>query len=428
MTHPPLPTLGDLAQVALARYLQQATKYEKAVRADQDPEDLHQMRVGLRRLRTAQQVFAVAIHLPKGGRESDVADVARKLGKLRDLDVINATLTQQYGPALPEAEQSALTTLLAHYQEHRQQVLKQIRKLLTSKRYRKLKQVLETWLQAPTLTPVATLPATMALPDIISPLVSDLWLHPGWLVGSKLSRGQVVVNTRLTVAATNALLTDQSPILHSLRKQVKRVRYQLRLVAEMYGDTLNQEIQRLSEMQTTLGDLQDSQVLAALVEALNPRARAEMPTLFEQLATSRHQAWKQWQIHQKYYLQAEHRQQVRLLLSQLNAPIAPASTPDPTEASTPKADQPASRRRPTKTKSGSTTRKTGRGTVRKAVPVEASSPAGEQEAPPSAPPAAADPIEPADQTLISSSPPPATNQASQAKKTRARRKAPSTDG
>jgi CHAD domain-containing protein len=47
-------TLGDFAQSAIAKYLKQATQYEKGVLIDVDPEDLHQMRVGMRRLQSAQ--------------------------------------------------------------------------------------------------------------------------------------------------------------------------------------------------------------------------------------------------------------------------------------------------------------------------------------------------------------------------------------
>ena len=105
-------TLGDLAQGAIAKYLKQIVAYEQPVMADTDPENLHQMRVGLRRLRTAVQVFATGLDLPKGGREPNIAVVGRKLGQLRDLDVIGASLRDRYAPDLPDHEQQHLGTVL----------------------------------------------------------------------------------------------------------------------------------------------------------------------------------------------------------------------------------------------------------------------------------------------------------------------------
>jgi len=46
-------TLGDSAKLAIEQHYQKILKHEAQVLKDKDPEDLHQMRVGMRRLRTA---------------------------------------------------------------------------------------------------------------------------------------------------------------------------------------------------------------------------------------------------------------------------------------------------------------------------------------------------------------------------------------
>lgn len=334
-TKPPSQTLGQLAQVAIAKYLKQVVAYEQPVLADTDPENLHQMRVGLRRLRTAIQVFAVGVELPKAGRESRVAAVGRQLGQLRDLDVISATLRDRYAPDLPDSEQRYLSVVLDQLDDQRRSTFKQIKKQLKSKRYSHLVQALQTWIQAPTYTAIAPLPAVAIVPDLILPLVSQLWLHPGWLVGAKFNPSGPKVNTRLSSEAIDALLVEQDVLLHSLRKQVKRVRYQLRLVADLYNGTLEDDIQRLSAMQDTLGDLQDSAVLAAFINDRVPQAKAQMPTLFALLADSRHRAWQQWQTHQRYYLNATHRQSLSLVLAQ------PAEAPCQDSPPTPKSQSPS---------------------------------------------------------------------------------------
>jgi CHAD domain-containing protein len=307
-------TLGELAHGAIAKYLKQVAAYKKPVLADIDPENLHQMRVGLRRLRTAVQVFDVGLDLPKAGREPAIAAVGRKLGQLRDLDVTEMSLRDRYAPDLPDNEQACLGAVLLYLAEQRHKTFKQVQKLLKGDRYAALKQTLNAWVSDPTYRAIATLPAEQVIPDLVMPLISQLWLHPGWLVGTKTSRGGMAVNTRLSLKATDALISEQGPMLHSLRKQVKRVRYQLRLIADLYPTVLEDDMQRFSAMQDTLGDLQDSAVLEAFMEPVVPDAKSQMPTLFALLADSRHRAWKQWQSHQQHYLDAAQRQRLRLAL------------------------------------------------------------------------------------------------------------------
>lgn len=319
-------TLDKLAHGAIAKYLKHIADYKKPVLADKDPEDLHQMRVALRRLRTAVQVFDRGLDLPKAGQEPAIAAVGRKLGQLRDLDVIDATLRDRYAPDLPGREQHCLETVLLDLANQRRKTLKRVKKLLKGKRYRKLQRSLSAWVAAPTYGAIASLPAHQVIPDLLLPLVSRLWLHPGWLVGTKANRGGLAVTPRLSQSTTAALIADQGPVLHSLRKQVKRVRYQLRLVADLYPGTLDSDIERLSAMQDTLGDLQDSTVLEAFIGDAVPDAKAQMPTLFALLSDRRARAWKQWQGYQQHYLDPAQRQQLQLAILSPKNPAADHKT------------------------------------------------------------------------------------------------------
>ncbi|HSM81869.1 MAG TPA: CHAD domain-containing protein, partial [Nodosilinea sp.] len=187
-------TLGDLAQGAISKYLKQTVAQTDAVLADTDPENLHQMRVGLRRLRTAVQVFGPGLALPKAGREARVAAVGRQLGTLRDLDVIGATLRDRYAPDLPDNEQACLGEVLLALAKRRHKTFKQVKKLLQGKRYQRLTQALGDWVAEPDYGAIAPLPADQMIVDLVSPLVSQLWLHPGWLVGTKATSGGAVAN------------------------------------------------------------------------------------------------------------------------------------------------------------------------------------------------------------------------------------------
>ncbi|WP_160299497.1 CHAD domain-containing protein [Leptolyngbya iicbica] len=307
-------TVGVLATESLAACLQKAEKYEKPVANNTDPEDLHQMRVQLRRLRTAMQVFAPSLVLPKGAREAQVAQVARKLGKQRDLDVIGITLQTQFAPDLPDGERAMLDKVRRRLAKRQQKAHRRVKKELQSKRYKTLKSALYKWTAAPDCKATARLSIDAVLPDLMLPLVSQLWLHPGWLLGTKVTRGTFKPDTRLSVESVDALMSDRSSTLHSLRKQVKRVRYQLKFVSEHYGDRLTADLERFADLQDVLGALQDSLVLEDFLAEWRSDWAAQLPTLKSLLLDSRHRAWQQWQAHQAYYLTTKNRHALRQIL------------------------------------------------------------------------------------------------------------------
>ncbi|MEM9003778.1 MAG: CHAD domain-containing protein [Cyanobacteria bacterium P01_F01_bin.86] len=309
-------TVGALATQALATYLQRVERYEKSVIKDRDPEDLHQMRVNLRKLRTVMQVFAPGICLPKAGRESQVATITRDLGKLRDLDVILATLREQYLPDLPEKERTRLQIVLNSLLKKRKKLYKQTKSTLKGDRYQGLKKSLHQWTAHPKYQEIANLDIEITLPDLTLPLTSCLWLHPGWWINVNQSEGKFKLETSLKAAATDAVIADHSDTLHSLRKQIKRVRYQLRLVSRFYGDRLNEDVAKLAQLQEALGTLQDSLVMDDILCEILPDWQTQLPTLKALFIHSRHQAWKQWQKLQQYYLEPQNRKALRQQLIQ----------------------------------------------------------------------------------------------------------------
>jgi CHAD domain-containing protein len=60
-----IKTLGETAHQAIENHFTKTIKWEKAVKKDEDSEPLHQMRVGMRRLRTAVSRFERYLFLPK---------------------------------------------------------------------------------------------------------------------------------------------------------------------------------------------------------------------------------------------------------------------------------------------------------------------------------------------------------------------------
>lgn len=322
--------LAELAQTAIAKYLKQAARYEKAVLADIDPENLHQMRVGLRRLRTALQVFAPAIDIPAAGQSRQVGKVARRLGHLRDLDVVIDTLQHHYLPNLPDSEQVVLKQVIEQLQHQRRTQFKRIKKLLRGKRYCRLKDALQGWLAEPIWGAIAALPAAQSVPDLVLPLASQTWLHPGWLVGTTISQTAVKIDPKIGEEQVDGLILKHSATLHSLRKQIKRFRYQLKVVSELYGDRLDPALDHLAAIQENLGQLQDSFILGTVLAQTSPHPHRTMPTLFALMSDQRHQAWKAWQQLQQHSLDPDYRSSLRRELASPSAlkSDAPARTRD----------------------------------------------------------------------------------------------------
>lgn len=308
-------TLGDWAVLAINKHLEKVLKHEDSVLKDKSPEDLHQMRVGMRRLRSAITGFAPAIVLPKSAQEKKIGKIAHTLGSLRDLDVLREALENQYKPTLPSEEQKSLETALEHLSKQRRQVLAQVKDTLRSDRYQSLKQSLKKWLKQPKYTEIAQVPIQEVLPDLLLPEVSKLLLHPGWLVGTTV-KGEVDVIRDIQPYMVEQQLAH-GDVLHSLRKETKRIRYQMEVFSDFYGSTYEAYLEDMKTIQALLGEMQDSVVLNEFLnQAMDSKSKSGVPTLTEQLAQKSYQAWQQWQTFQQRYLNLEIRKGFHLAILQ----------------------------------------------------------------------------------------------------------------
>jgi CHAD domain-containing protein len=78
-------TVREYALKAIQKNFHKSIKHKTDVLADQDPEGIHQMRVGMRRLRTALGVFADFVSLPSN-LEREITKLSKGLGSVRDLE------------------------------------------------------------------------------------------------------------------------------------------------------------------------------------------------------------------------------------------------------------------------------------------------------------------------------------------------------
>lgn len=316
-------TFGDWAYLAIATHLEKTLSYETDVLKDRDPEALHQMRVGMRRLRTAIAGFAPSVILPEAAQEKQVAKVAKVLGNLRDIDVLQAMLQTHYQPQLPSVEQKLFCKVEKKLRKQRQKALAEVQETLASKRYSKLKRGLSQWLEHPTYTTLAEMPIDQILPDLLLPYLSQLFLQPGWLVGVNLKEIEADISQPVGVETVETYLALYGNWLHDLRKQAKRVRYQMNLFSNLYGGTYKTYEEDLKQLQAVLGTLHDNLVLTNfLTHILGSEWRTKAPHFTSVLARDRVTAWQAWQTLQHRYLSAYMRQAFYLELLQPGSEVS----------------------------------------------------------------------------------------------------------
>lgn len=314
-------TLGNYAYQAISKHYKKSIKHEADVLKDEDPEPLHQMRVGMRRLRTVLQVFDSALDLPKAASSKRIKKIARSLGAVRDLDVLGKDLEAHYRPRLKGTEQEKLDSVLENLQQQRRQDFTQLEKTLASSRYQKFERAFQAWLDQPAYNTVANLPILEVLPDLLLPLISQLLLHPGWLVGATVRADKITVPKKISSQALNQQIEEQGTLLHDLRKQMKRVRYQTEFFVDFYDPTYTAQVKDFKAVQELLGQIQDSQVLNDFLVSQIGEIDLVFPSLVKQIRQDRAKAWKTWRPIQQRYVDPEFRQSLR---SQVMTPLVPA--------------------------------------------------------------------------------------------------------
>jgi len=290
-------TLGDYAHQVIGKHYDAIIQQEEPVLADCEPEHLHQMRVGTRRLRTALQVFGSAANLPKAASGQRLRNLARVLGEVRDLDVQIASLTQDYLPQLSAPEQTKLEQAIADLQKRRTKVFKKMESALTGDRYATLKQSYGDWLAQPSYGAIAELSILSLIPDLLTPLLSELLLHPGWLISTQQTAGK------------------NGMVLHDLRKLCKHVRYEAEFFTPFYGKDFQKWIKEIRGLQESLGNFQDTQVLLDLLSQGENHLK-QLPELQIAIQKQQTMALSNWDKLRQKYLDSDYRYYLHHMLLQ----------------------------------------------------------------------------------------------------------------
>lgn len=211
------------------------------VRSTEDPEGPHQLRVGLRRLRSALAAFSPAIGGPGATHLSAEARwLGGEIGRLRDLDVARTELLAPEAEAHPHL--AGFTALIHSLEERTDRTRADVRATLEGSRatlfLHELAEFVETrgWLDRDDHTQTARL--ARPVEDLAKEALAKRW--------AKVRKRAKKIET-LDIEAR-----------HELRKELKKLRYGLEFFAPVLpGKTTTTFVKRLKKLQQLFGDLND---------------------------------------------------------------------------------------------------------------------------------------------------------------------------
>ncbi|MGB3789974.1 MAG: CHAD domain-containing protein, partial [Phormidesmis sp.] len=264
--------IGGYAYQIIRKQAKQVFKLRSPVIADTNPENLHQMRIGTRRLRSALLLFADTVEI-KGTApielSKSVAKLTKSLGKVRDIDVMeqwlvqmldapegsisiqeegeNASAIASTDSPFSKKEKKVIQSLLKALRKRRKKQFAQMESTLGSSPYKKLVKQCKRWIKQPKFSPVAQqTAASSAIRKMVEPL-AELLQHPSWEIATKAAAKSTAKNSsseaksqrriikRISLDQLNQQLDQHGDQLHDLRKQIKSIRYQTEFFRGLYG-------------------------------------------------------------------------------------------------------------------------------------------------------------------------------------------------
>jgi CHAD domain-containing protein len=261
-------TAGEVLRVAITTSVLRMVEHDAVIRADQQPEGIHQARVGSRRLRSDLRTFGPLLEEAWAEPLRDeLRWFAGELGEVRDRDVLGARLRRQVA-GLPETDRAAADAVIARLDRERSRAFAKVIAVLDGRRYLALLDRLVDAANAPRTLPAADAPAT----DVVPQLAGDAY--------SKL---------RKAVKGLGKAPTDEE--LHELRIKAKRSRYAADVAIPVVGDRARDFTKALAALQDVLGDHHDCSVAADwLSTAAGSATRTQAFAVGQLVAEQRHEA------------------------------------------------------------------------------------------------------------------------------------------
>ncbi len=223
-----------LLQDELARW----SAHRSAVLAGGDREALHRLRVSGRRLIAVLRSLECAPLRQALPLRRRLTGLVRVCGAARDLDVQRAEIEAlRPEPAAPE-----LQPLLAKLDRRREREQARLQKVLAAPRAARLFAALDALAQ-----PLPAEPSSRPLACVAEELLTQRY-------------------KRLRRAARRVDRQPSREHCHALRLEAKKLRYLSELLVPLYGRPLRRYLERLQELQTLLGRINDSHHAIATLE------------------------------------------------------------------------------------------------------------------------------------------------------------------
>ena len=232
--------LGQLVRHALARSVAQILIHDPGVRLGDDPEDVHQFRVGIRRLRSDLRTFMPLLEpAPLRELRDELRWLGTVVGAVRDGDVLAERLRTQ-GQSLPEADAPGVQLILSLLASQADSARTAMLLALRSPRYLAL---LDALIKAANEPPIRAERAEQAK-------------RPASHVAAEFVHRS---RRRLTEAVASLDDDPTDPALHNIRILAKRCRYAAEAVAPVV-DQAARFAAAIADLQTVLGEHQDAVV------------------------------------------------------------------------------------------------------------------------------------------------------------------------
>lgn len=229
----------------LRTQLTEIERHDPAVRVGSDPEDLHKLRVAVRRSRAALREARALLGDEQGrALRDELRWLGRQLGPVRDLDVLLARLRTEVA-ALEGADALPAQKIVSQLESERQAAQAELSATLDSPRYAELLAALEQIVSEP---PVAT---------------SDISLK-------RVARKEFRKLERQLDALGAEPSNDE---LHRARIQAKRLRYATELSAQLLGKDGDRVVTAAKKFQDVVGAHQDAVVAEAKIRGAVRKAR-----------------------------------------------------------------------------------------------------------------------------------------------------------
>ncbi len=268
-------------KILLAEFVK-VLQHETGSRSGADIEDVHDMRVATRRIRSLFRLLGP--YYKKNvisGFKTELRHLAWTLGAVRDLDVLIEEI-REYQTTLSADKQADLQEAIDALDRSRISAREELNSVLDSRLYRRLVKDFSKFLMTPD-EGAKSVPKDVVLPIQVRHILPIIIYH------------------RLAAvrAYNNVLAEADAETLHALRIELKQLRYTLSLFGDVLGPTVADYVTEIKRLQDCLGHMNDGVVARAYLGELLKDSHIEalvhyVSTLEEKESALKGQLFELW--------------------------------------------------------------------------------------------------------------------------------------